>query len=42
MKPPKAKPKVRREKEHPTLFPAQNIPSSVTTKILLVFDFNEK
>jgi hypothetical protein len=39
LKPPKAKPKVQRKKEHPTLFAAQNSSSNIMAKILLVFDF---
>jgi hypothetical protein len=42
MKPPKAKPKVQRKKDHPTLFPAQNNPSNLTAKISSTFDFFNK
>jgi hypothetical protein len=38
VKPPKAKLKVQRKKEHPTLFPAQNNPSNPMAKILSIFD----
>jgi hypothetical protein len=37
VKPPKAKPKVQRKKEYPTLFPAQNNPSNLTAKIMSIF-----
>jgi hypothetical protein len=37
LNPLKAKPKVQREKEHPTFFLAQNGPSDLTIEVLLVF-----
>jgi hypothetical protein len=37
VKPPKAKPKVQRKKEHPNLFTAQNNPSNLTAKIFVIF-----
>ena len=40
VKPPKAMPKVQWKKDHPTLFHAQNNPSNLTVKILLVFKKN--
>jgi hypothetical protein len=39
VKPPKAKPKVQRKKEHPTLLSIQNNPSNLTAKILSFFYF---
>jgi hypothetical protein len=39
MKTSKAKSKVQRKKEHPTLFLAQYNPSNLTAKILSMFDF---
>jgi hypothetical protein len=39
-KPPTAKPKVQRKKEHPTLFLAQNKSSNLTTKILSMLDLS--
>jgi hypothetical protein len=39
---PKAKPKVQRKKEHPTLLLAQNNLFNPTAKILSIFDFIPK